>query len=195
MSPISLKERAELTHGSNAAWRRATIAPFVVMVLSLACSPNRVPQSHVVNAHGLAVGDSIEPLALTCREGGDRRIAAPNEVQLITLSTAGDCSACLTHLAGLEQLLVTKQVTAPQFYVSWATTAQIPSAMIAYRATTIRPVCFDTSGTLWDSHNVSHTPVTVVIRNGRVLYMHDMPLISASSQRQFLGDLQDMGVH
>ena len=166
----------------------------IVLCAATACGANELPSSHVANDHKISVGDSIAPLALTCAGGATRVVADPAKVQLVTVSTASDCSTCLSHLAGLENILEHDPIHIETFYVSWVPPEQQRGAMIAYHTVTTRLVCFDERGVLWDKYNVSHTPVTVLLRHGRIVYMHDMPLISEPSQQTFLADLRRLGV-
>lgn len=167
----------------------------IVLCAVTGCGGDELPPSHVANDHKITVGDSIAPLAVNCAGGATRVVADPAKVQLVTVSTASDCSACLTHLAGLESVLAQDPIHIETFYVSLVPRDQQQGAMIAYHTVTSRLVCFDERGVLWDKYNISHTPVTVLLRHGRIAYMHDMPLVSEPQQQTFLADLRKLGVH
>lgn len=51
------------------------------------------------------------------------------------------------------------------------------------------PVCIDEVGVLWNSLNVSHTPFTVLVENGRIIYLEDRNLARLNRQEEFLADL------
>jgi hypothetical protein len=182
--------------------RRPYATMLLPVALALACgvvaacaASDLPPESHVINQHVIKVGDVITPTRLRCHAGADRIVANPSEIQLITFSTPNDCSACVPHLAGLEEVLKRAPVHIDNFYVSWAPPAETTSAIASYRAFSNRAVCFDEAGALWDTYNISHTPITVVLRRGQIVYMHDMPLTKPEPQEIFLADLHKLGAY
>lgn len=132
---------------------------------------------------GLMTGTKLSKAALTCDDRQVRTVAPDSGAQLLTFTTAGDCSACHTHLAGLDSLDKLGQLRIPHLYVSYATQAQRDDARRAYRRVIGDAICWDESGALWDEHGIAHTPVTVLVRAGTVLLVHDAPLTSDDSRR------------
>lgn len=135
--------------------------------------------------HGLRVGQMIAPLTLECSDGRVRTLGGGNAVQLVTFSTAGECSECNRHLSGLEQLYRTHQLPGVQFVVAYAPPARQTALLAAYQPYTSRPICFDATGALWKAYDISHTPVTALIRNSRVRYLDDAPLESPAELAAF----------
>lgn len=149
------------------------------------------PFSRATVAHGLRLGDQLAAKPLDCEDSFPRTAAAARAFQIITFATMDDCSACLAHLAGLEAAGKADTVVSQnQFFVAWAAPAELRQARRAFRSATRRPVCFDVDGSYWSAANLSHTPVTAIIVNGRVLYMTDLPLASASARQQFVDDVE-----
>ena len=178
--------------------RKRRVSPlYLLAALVCACADAHsrtaeAPHSHVINDHKIRVGDTLSAVTVDCN--GTRRIVGrPGSVQLVTFSTKGDCTACLPHLAGLEQVLERRALAIETFHVTYASNAELASVREAYRAITHRAVCVDEHATLWDKYNISHTPVTVLLRSGEVVYMHDMPLVSDAAQKTFEADLRALG--
>jgi len=67
--------------------------------------------------------------------------------------------------------------------------AQLESGVSDTLGLTFPSVCIDRKGVLWDSLNVSHTPFSVIVRNGRIIYLHDAALTSAAVGEQFYADV------
>ncbi len=138
--------------------------------------PRRVP----LNEHGIHLGQEIGPLTIHCTDGEDRTIGARSAMQLITISAVNDCAECQRHLTGLEQVYKEDRLQLDQFVVTSASPTRRADVLAAYRARTNRPVCIDTEEALWHQSNLSHTPVTLLVRNGRVAYIDDAPTETAA---------------
>jgi len=142
-----------------------------------------------VNKHNVLVGDSVPQTSLTCFPGG--RHGFPSQgFELITFSSLGDCSACLPHLKGLEQIIASGAVGRSAYFIVWAPRSQWQSNVTAYHQWSQRPVCFDDADRTWDAMRIAHTPVTVVVGASRVMYMNDLPLEEPRAQAQFINDLR-----
>jgi hypothetical protein len=170
---------ASLTLYSCARWRDGAKSTQIA-------AAERAPTPEVLVQHGLQVGDSIATVSLRCADGIPRVIAPKLQLQLITFSTLGDCSACHAHISGLESLLRSGRISVNHLYVSFAATSEQPSAIRAYRLVTNQPVCWDGEGSLWDRYHISHTPVTVLLDGGSIVFMNDVPLTSADAQQRFV---------
>lgn len=167
-----------------------------LMMLACSCSSRDshvllLPESaRIVQAHGVLVGDRIEKLELACPSEGTRAFPAGSELQLVTLSSPSDCSSCLPHLTGLEELSVRGKLPATNFFIVWAPGKDRAAVHRAYRAMSQRQVCFDESGVLWKTYRIASTPVTIGVKNNRVVYMNDLPLTSSALQEQFVTDVR-----
>lgn len=51
-------------------------------------------------------------------------------------------------------------------------------------------VCIDSDGLFWQQLGLSHTPVTVLLRDGVIVYMDDAPLASEAQIGRFLSDVE-----
>jgi hypothetical protein len=157
-----------------------------------ACTP--VPRDAVVtsqadNKHGFAVGDTIVPFMVECLSGRSRNLGEKGSAQLVTFSTAGDCSTCMPHLDGLERVARDGRGPSDSFILTWAPGQTIAEVGRLYAARPARDVCVDTAGRAWDSLNLEHTPVTVLLISGHVSYMTDKGYQTDSSRDRFLDDL------
>jgi hypothetical protein len=141
-------------------------------------------------AHGMKTGDLIAPQTLPCSDGAARALGAPQRVQLVTFSTASDCTECDRHLNGLEELYRQKALPGDAIIVTYAPPARQTEVLAAYLARTARPVCFDERGALWTAHDISHTPVTALIRNGEVVYLDDAPLETPHDLARFRDEIR-----
>ncbi len=136
--------------------------------------------------HGLAVGEAIQPVRLECDDARSR-IVAPLEIpQLVTFTTPGDCSACETHLAGVEMLLSDNSPIPEHVWVAYPADVDSNAASEQYRLITRFPICWDRAGAMWTRYNISHTPFTVLLRNGKVLLIDDASLARPSERARFM---------
>lgn len=156
----------------------------------LGCS-RRPP--HLLNAHGIELGDTVPKVMLACTDGKRRLVGSDTRLQLVTFSTMSDCSACTPHLAGLDALWQANRLPAvDQLVVAYAPTGQRTTALKAYGSRTPRPVCFDTSGVYWSAESISHTPVTVLLSRGVVVYEHDAPLGTDEERQRLIRDIDKL---
>ena len=175
--------------------RRVAVAPLLAMI-GLGCGgaddggDQMRGRQRLLNAHGLAVGDRIEPVAVSCTDGGTSTVGRPEAVELLTLSTPDDCLTCVPHLAGLDTLTQAGALPEQNYIVAWVPEPQREGAKRVYQALSMRDVCFDVKGALWSNYDVQHTPVTLLLRNRQIVYMHDAPLNSAAARRRFAADLE-----
>ncbi|MBL0938581.1 MAG: hypothetical protein IBJ03_06790 [Gemmatimonadaceae bacterium] len=140
-------------------------------------------------AHGIAIDAQIEETSLDCGDEGTRQLAPRSGVQLITFSTPYDCSACTPHLAALDSLKKQGMLPEGDAMVLWAPGENLDHEVGMVRGKTHRTVCVDQKGMMWDRHDLQHTPVTVLLVDGRVVYMNDRLLDSESQRAAFLQDL------
>lgn len=122
-------------------------------------------------SRGLQVGDSIAPFPAPCVRGPDRIVGERDGVQLVTLSTPGDCSTCVPHLAGLDSLAREESGPAANYLLVFAPGRSVPQVANMYASYAARDVCVDTMGNAWDALDVQKTPVTILLVSGRIAYM------------------------
>ncbi len=138
---------------------------------------------------GLVAGTRLGTVALTCDDRQVRTVAPDSGAQLLTFTTPGDCSACHTHLAGLDSLDKLGQSPVPHIYVSYATPAQRDDARRSYKRVIGQSLCWDDSGSLWDLLRIEHTPVTVLVRDGTVVLVHDAPLTADDARKRLVDSI------
>ena len=131
-------------------------------------------------------GAMLRPSTLACDDRRVRTLAPDSGAQLLTFTTPGDCSTCHTHLAGLDSLDKLGHLSVQHVYVSYATRAQRDDARRAYKRVIGQALCWDDSGSLWDILRIEHTPVTVLVRGGTVLLVHDAPLTSDDARQRLV---------
>lgn len=164
----------------------------VALLAATACARQKsatVVTSQVDNAHGFKVGDSLAPFHVQCLKDSDKILAKPGVTQLVTFSTAGDCSTCMSHLSGLEAVSRAGGGPPQNFIVTWSRGQSVPEIARLYSSRPGRDVCLDSLGQAWDSLNIQHTPVTVLLISGRVAFMTDKGLTSDSSRARFISDI------
>lgn len=174
------------------------VLAFSVLLGQSACAAGekRTPavsaEVRTVRQHGIVIGDSFARVPLWCDPGGLRDFPSDAEFELVTFSTPSDCSACLPHLAGLDTLQALGRLPTRNYYVVWAPGRDSASVIRTYRSITSRTVCLDRSGLLWHKHGIGQTPVSVGVKEGRVVYLNDLPLASPAVRTQLLRDLDDV---
>jgi hypothetical protein len=168
------------------------------MLLLLACNHDRThalqtkPDSvrTLVNEHGIKVGDHVAPLAVACSDAHERIVGKGR--QLVTLTTLEDlCSDCHRHLGGLSQAVQALAERRGDLDVEPIFLAAVPSsrqveAIRAYRNQRGAALCFDESSELWARHHLTHTPVTLLLLDGRVAFAHDAPLDNEQARSAFV---------
>ena len=170
--------------------RRGLCTPAAVLALCGCADAGaaRVP-SRVAMEHGLAPGDRIAATTVKCPQSADRVIGAAGETQIVTFATPFDCTACAPHLAGVPKVERDAGVADRAFAVVWSPRLQSLDHDLGTSRPDL-PLCTDERGTLWDRHNLLHTPFTAVIRDGRVIYMHDGTLLTHRDQLALANDLR-----
>jgi hypothetical protein len=133
--------------------------------------------------HGIAVGDMVEPITVPCSDSTQRVVADTTSLQLVTITSVDDyCAECHRHLLGLDAVARLTQLGDTGFFLTYAPPARQAEIVKAYRAKTSQPVCFDQVGAMWEKYNLRHTPVTLLLLRGRVVYAHDTPLDDSTSR-------------
>jgi len=136
--------------------------------------------------HGIVIGQAIAPSTFSCSDSTDRTVAGRPARQIITLANVTDfCSECDRHLAGVQAEASALARNADPFLLTYASAARRAETARMFRARTGLPVCFDTTGAFWRRYDVSHTPLTIVLRDDVVVYGSDGPLDDTLKQSQF----------
>jgi hypothetical protein len=145
--------------------------------------------SRLAMDHGLKPGTRLEPTPVECLHGPSRTIGSAGETQIVTFATPFDCSACTPHLAGVPKVERQQGLLGHALLVVWSPNLRTLARDLGAARLEL-PVCVNRSGSLWDRYNFQHTPFTAVIRNGRVIYMHDGTLLTRRSETEMAADLQ-----
>jgi hypothetical protein len=169
--------------------RGTLILPMLGILACTSAPRDGVVTTDADNRHGFVVGDSIAPFAVHCLSGRSRMLGELGATQLVTFSTAGDCSTCMPHLDGLEQIARAGRGPPDSFILTWAPGQSIAEVGRLYASRPARDVCLDKLGQAWDSLDLQHSPVTVLLISGRVSYMTDRGYLTDSSRARFLADL------
>ncbi|MEX2179066.1 MAG: hypothetical protein WD801_10170 [Gemmatimonadaceae bacterium] len=147
-----------------------------------------------MNATNLALGQRVPSMSLTCADSLPRTIAAPGTSQLVTFATVSDCAACEAHMSGLETLAKAGALPVETMVVFWAPRADVARALRLMRSSIARPLCRDEHDSLWIRLDITHTPVTALIRDGRIALLDDGPLFSPVEQRLFADRVRRLSV-
>lgn len=179
--------------------RNRSLAAFVLLIAGCTVSaaertPDMLTISRAYMEHGVALGQAVPLTPLSCSDSTARRVADPDALQMITFATTNDdCTVCNLHLKSLGGVRWNDLPELEPFIVAWGTSrkrlAQLESGLSDTLGLTFPPVCIDQKGVLWDSLNVSHTPFSVILRNGRIIYLHDATLTEAVVGEQFYADV------
>ena len=145
--------------------------------------------SRTLNEHGVAIGQRIAPIPVTCGDSVTS-VGAENTTQLVTFATLKDCSSCETHMSGLDFLEQEDALPEHNIVVVWLEPGTARGEVDAARKRSARTVCLDSAGQAWDALNLQHTPVTALIRSGSIVYLHDQPLSRDADRRAFLTDVR-----
>lgn len=158
---------------------------------SLRHGRENVRRSILLN-HGIAVGTNVARLSVSCSDGRQRVLGERPAAQLVTLSTPGDCPECDRHWVGIDRIYREHALRLEQFVVTFAPQAARVEVLARYRGWTMLPLCFDENGSLWSKYNISHTPVTLLLRDGKVQYLDDAPLETTEDLRSFRDTLRHL---
>ena len=180
----------------GARHRQTGMTAFLVIgCLGCDAAAARVPRPRnwqpVTMEHGIKVGAQLSELVLDCGEGEQQRVAPRQGVQLVTFATPYDCSSCAPHMSALDSLSARGALPSNDLMVVWAPGAELEREVALVREKTPRKVCVDPRGTLWDRHDLQHTPITMLLVDGRVTYMNDRMLSNDVEHTTFLQDLVD----
>jgi hypothetical protein len=139
--------------------------------------------------HGISPGDVLTSAQVSCMSGPDRQVAAKHQVQVVTFATPFDCSACTPHMVGVPRVL--QQVGEEQngFVVVWSPNRRMLQHSLGTAESDL-PVCVDEKGVFWDRYDIQHTPFTVVIDDGRVVYTTDAVFTNRDTEEKFARDLR-----
>jgi hypothetical protein len=153
------------------------------------------PRGDVVllNDHGVKIGDAIARVNAPCSDGKIRQVGDTAIQQVVTLTSADDyCSECDRHLSGLDEAWRHVEIKSEHIYLTYASKARQVEVLKAYHAKTGAPICFDEAGVIWQTNRITHTPVTLLLQHGRVVYAHDAPLDDSLRRASFVRDVSRM---
>lgn len=157
-------------------------------------SDGRPRAARALSEHGVAIGQRVPPIPVSCADRTNREVGGGAGLQLITFATAHDCALCNLHLASLKTIDWTQFSFIDPFIVAWgpsrADLAKLESQDMIRDLPL--PVCIDRPGVLWDSLDIAHTPFTVIIRRGKIIQVYDQDLSREAYRDQFLKDLSTL---
>jgi hypothetical protein len=123
---------------------------------------------------------------IACSDGTTRAVGDSTAVQIITFASAGDCLSCGTHAAGLDSIRLSGAVAGDFFTVAYAPQPQQAEVQHALAARSGNAICFDPLGRYWSAHDLSRTPVTVLVIHGHIAYVHDKHLDTEFAKSEFV---------
>lgn len=170
---------------------RQLLLPGAMLLLG-ACSGSRNEvESQARMEHGLTVGRKVPPVQVECPDSVARTVGGDASLQMVTFVTPFDCTECTPHLAGVASTVKKHGLADRAFMVMWS-----PELARNGKVRTARelglPVCVNRDGSLWDAHNLLHTPFTAVIRDGTVVYLHDGTFSQPEHADEFAADLKQL---
>lgn len=148
------------------------------------------PRPATIVDHGVRVGTAMSSRALTCTDKKRRLLAPSQGLQLATFTSISDCSVCMPHLEGMARLVRSKVVSIEHVFVVYAPQENGWTILRAYQRIGAEPVCWDPSGYVWSRYGIAHTPVTLLLRDGMIVYVHDGPLDPGPATERFKLDLR-----
>jgi len=163
-----------------------------LLLFPVSCSvAGPVGESRAKMDHGIDLGAKVAPTALWCRDGSGRRVGESGKLQIVTFATPYDCSACTPHLDGVPKVVGGTGLAVYAFTVMWAPNRKVLERQIAQVAPDL-PICVNEDGSLWEQHNLLHTPFTAVLNDGVVVYLNDSNLQTEEERHQFAADLKSI---
>lgn len=170
----------------------AIVIRLLAGLVCIGCSSTEtVGRSRARMEHGVALGTRMRPTPLQCFGAGGRVVAAAGQFQIVTFATPYDCSSCTPHLDGVPEVVGKAGLSAHAFTTVWAPSMKAVERQVRHRARK-QATCVDEDGSLWEEHNMLHTPFTVVLRDGVIVYLHDGNLQSAEEREQLAADLREI---
>jgi hypothetical protein len=140
-------------------------------------------RAQLLYEHGIDVGDKLDAISVACSDAAQRTFAEAKRLQLVTLSSVDDyCAECDRHLRGLDAVSKRAEMSHDAFILTYGAPARHVDIVTAYAPKTNRPVCFDETGRVWERHDLRHTPLTLLLWSGQVVYAHDGPLDDSTVQ-------------
>lgn len=156
----------------------------------LACGVERPDDDVVVDvryARDLRIGDRLKVADLECTDDISRRIGdSTAHPVLVTFATASDCFACGIHAPGLDSIRQSGSLDVDFATVVYASVQQQSGVVRSLASMSSNAVCFDTHGDLWRAHDLSRTPVTILILRGAIAHIHDSGLETPSQRSGFI---------
>ncbi len=135
----------------------------------------------------IQLADDLVSRKLSCSDGVSRDAGKFNATPvLITFVSSGDCLSCGTHAPGLEAVRKSGAIKAEFFTVAYASSQEQPAVLRSLNAMSTNPVCFDAEGFFWRAHDLTRTPVTLLVVAGKIRMVHDKSLDSPEQRRSFI---------
>lgn len=171
---------------------RSTYALLIALAVAPACEGSANRQIRAEFEHTIQVGDTLPRLELACTDGTHATIGRGQGLQIVTISTPGECSTCEPHMTGLERLYRDGRLPAPAFIVYWSGQAEAARVASDYRNAYRQPTCRDSAGAWFAGGRITHTPVTAVMKDGRILLLDDAPIIAPAQDSAFLAPISKL---
>lgn len=146
----------------------------------------------LLHEHGIRVGQQLPEFSLNCGGSSSRLVPSHDEMQLVTFLSSGDCWTCRAHVAGIIDVIVSKQLLRlPHRLVIYAP-AEEYTALARTIPTGVNEACHDPAGGMWRLYGLENTPVTVLVINGAAAYISDSPLATQQDIEVFLRDVREV---
>lgn len=167
----------------------------VLWIGIFACALERPESDGAVDvryARDLRIGERLLAMDLECTDNITRRIGdSTAHPVLVTFATASDCFACGIHAPGLDSIRRSGSLGIDFATVVYASASQQTGVVRSLASLSSNPVCFDTRGDLWRAHDLSRTPVTVLILRGTIAHIHDSGLEMPSQRSSFIEAIRE----
>lgn len=147
-----------------------------------------------LSEHGVAIGQRVPEVLVSCADGSQRQVGRRDGLQLVLFATASDCALCNLHLESLAHVDWTQVAGLDRFVVAWTPSSRDLRQLESQEVLRNLPlqVCADSSGILWDSLGLAHTPFTAILREDRIVYVYDGDVARGVRGDQFLKDVADL---
>jgi hypothetical protein len=166
--------------------------PLLAALLAAACAACREAPAHELTRaameHGVVPGTRLAATPVRCLHGPPREVGARGKRQIVTFATPFDCSRCTPHMSNVPRVLREMKLDSLAFVVVWSPKPRGVEQEMG-RARSELPVCVNDDGSLWDRYDVLHTPFTVVLEDGRVVYSNDATFLHPKAEQDFRADL------
>ncbi len=172
------------------AMRRMLRALSLTGILCLACARKPgSPISKTTMAHGLSLGTTMHESQVSCLDGTRATVSPARGKQLLTFATLRDCASCATHLGLFEMLREDRGLPDDDILLVMVDRPPDMRTRQFLAKHSRRRVCLESTGDIWTRYDISHTPFTIGLSDGAVVYITDQTSAGPGTRDGVVNDI------